>query len=341
VSLWFVAISLVSFNATPDAALPVEVLRSVGGLPPHIVGLFQEPIAFQQVAGGPYYVFDRRGHTVYTVDADRTSTRKLVEIGQEAGRIIQPSGFDVAPDGSSFVVADAPRAQERIQIFGPAGLRTGGFVLPGRPIPGVSIGALVLNGVGSLEYTGSALLVSHPESGALFTEYAPNGWPMRSIGLLRTTGHEGERDLHHTLNAGLPLADPTGGYFYVFMAGRPTFRKYDAQGTLVFERQIEGVELDDWLEAMPTAWPTRRVEDREVPYVAPTIRTAAVDRSGQLWVSLTVPYTYVYDQQGDKVRTLQFSAAGVLSPTSFFFARNGRLLVTPGCYEFDPHMRQR
>jgi DNA-binding beta-propeller fold protein YncE len=317
-------------------ALKVQVLRPAGGLPPHIVGLFEEPLSFQQVPGGPYYVFDRRAHTVYTVDADRGSARKLVEIGQEAGRIIQPSGFDVAPDGSSFVVADAPRAQERIQYFGPAGLPTGGFFLPGRPTPGVSLGNLVLNGVASLRHTGDTLLISHPEGGALFTEYASNGWALRSFGQLRPTGHERDRDLHVTLNAGLPLVDPTGGYFYVFMAGRPTFRKYDAKGALVFERHIEGIELDAWLEGLPTSWPTRRIQDREVPYVTPTVRAAAVDGAGRLWISLAVPYTYVYDAQGDKVRTVQFSAAGIISPTSLFFARSGRLLITPGCYEFDP-----
>jgi hypothetical protein len=318
--------------------ISAETLRAVGGLPPHIVGTFEEAIAFQQPPGGPYYVFDRRAHTVYTVDAERTSVRKLVEIGQEAGRIIQPSGFDVAPDGS-FVIADAPRAQERIQLFGPAGLRTGGFFLPGRPTPGITIGTLVLNGVGSLQHTGKTLLISHPESGALFTEYALNGWAMRSIGRLRDTGYERERDLHHAMNAGIPLVDPTGGYFYVFMAGRPVFRKYDARGMLVFERHIEGIELDGWLDSLPTRWPTRRVEDREVPYITPTVRAAAVAPSGHLWISLTVPYTYVYDPQGDKVRVVQFSAAGAISPTSLFFTRAGRLLVTPGCYEFDPSRR--
>ncbi len=332
-------VPIVLVGVTLDARLPVEVLRSIGGLPPHIVGLLEEPIAFHQVPGGPYYVFDRRAHTVYTVDADRGSARKVVEIGQEAGRIIQPSGFGVAPDGTSFVVADAPRAQERIQFFGPAGIPTGGFFLPGRPVPGVRIGSQVLNGVGTLQHTGRTLLISHPESGALFTEYGFNGWAQRSIGQLRATGHERDRDLHHTLNAGLPLVDPTGGYFYVFMAGRPVFRKYDAEGTLVFERHVQGVELDDWLDRLPNTWPTRRIEDREVPYVTPTVRTAAVDRSGHLWISLTLPYTYVYDPQGDKVRTVQFSAAGTISPNSLFFTSSGRLLVTPGCYEFDPQSR--
>lgn len=318
--------------------LDVEILRAVDALPPHITGLFEEPLAFQQMAGGPYYVFDRRAHAVYTVSADREQVRKLVEVGQESGRIIQPGAFDLTPTGS-FVVADAPRAQERIQFFGPAGLRTGGFFLPGRPLPGVAVGTLVLNGVGSLQHTGETLLISQPETGSLVTEYSLNGWPQRSIGQLRETGYESERDLHMTMNAGLPLVDPAGGYYFVFMAGRPAFRKYDARGTLLFERVIQGTELDAWLSAMPTRWPTRRVRDREVPFVVPTVRTAAVDTRGRLWVSLTVPYTYVYDRQGDKVRTVQFNAAGTISPTSLFFTKDGRLLVTPGCYVFAPDRR--
>jgi sugar lactone lactonase YvrE len=65
------------------------------------------------------------------------------------------------------------------------------------------------------------------------------------------------------------------------------------------------------------------------------VRTAAVDADGRLWISLTEPFTYVYDPDGNKTRTMQFRGAGVLSPVSFFFAANGRLLVTPGCYEYD------
>jgi hypothetical protein len=36
------------------------------------------------------------------------------------------------------------------------------------------------------------------------------------------------------------------------------------------------------------------------------------------------------------VRTVQFSAAGIISPNSLSFGRSGRVLVTPGCYEFEP-----
>jgi hypothetical protein len=311
------------------------VLRPVGSLPPHIVGLFEEAIGFQQPPGGPYYVFDRRAHAVYTVDADRSAARKLVEIGQEMGRIIQPRGFDVAANGS-FVIADAPRSQERIQIFGAAGIRQYGFFLPGAPIAGVAAGNFVLSGVASLQYSGESLIVSHPESGSLFTEYSLSGRPLRNVGRLRDTGFESDRPLHVALNAGLPLIDPTGGHYFVFLAGRPLFRKYDAKGTLVFERHIEGRELDDYVANMPTRWPSRRLGDREAPYVAPVIKTAAVSPRGELWIALTQPFSYVYDTHGDKARTVQFNATGPFSPTSMSFTRAGRLLVTPGLFEFDP-----
>jgi hypothetical protein len=313
----------------------VEVLRSVSAIPPAIVGEFENAAAFQQAANGQYFVFDHGAHTVYGVDAKRTAAWRLLQVGQETGRVIEPIAFDLAPNGT-FAVADSPRGLERIQLFGPGGNVLGGFTLPGRLGARVAMSGRVLNGAGSLHYTGTSILMSHPESGALFTEYLPSGTPVRSIGRLRATGFEVERDLHVAMNAGLPLVDPTGGYFFVFLAGTPVFQKYDASGALVYERHIEGRELDDYLRSRPQKWPTRKVEDREVPFVMPAIRAAAVDRKGQLWIALAVPYTYVYDVHGDKTRTVQFRGAGVISPTSLFFADGGALLVTPGCYEFRP-----
>lgn len=333
---WTVLLLAVSALGTRPEALTPEVLRSIGGLPPHIVGLFEEPLSYQQAPGGAYYVFDRRGHSVWMVDAAKKTAARLVEVGPEAGRIIQPRGFDTSPAGP-FVVADAPRGIERIQIFGDTGARLGGFSLPVRKRSAtMTLGAFVLNGIASIQYGPDSLILSHPESGALLTEYSTAGRPRRSIGRLRATGHEQDADLHLALNIGLPLVDPTGGFFYVFLGGRPMFQKFDASGRLLFERHVEGPEIDRYLAALPDRWPTRRVEDRELPLVAPAIRTAGVDPRGRLWLSLLEPVTYVYDAQGDKVRSVQFSAAGIISPTSLFFTKDGRLLVTPGCYEFRP-----
>lgn len=155
---------------------------------------------------------------------------------------------------------------------------------------------------------------------------------VRHIGTLRPTGQERDRPLHLALNAGIPLSDPTGGFYFVFQTGRPMFRRYDASGTLLFERHVEGSELDGQIQALPLEWTSRAPE--VLPFVPPLIRTAAVDAGGRLWISLVVPYTYVHDGRGDKTRTVQFRAAGIVSPTTLFFAPRDRVLVTPGCYEF-------
>ena len=311
----------------------VDVLKAVGSLAPHVVGLFREPIGFKRTANGEYYVFDRRGHTVYAVSPDGGTATRLVQIGAEDGRLIEPSAFDVAVNGS-FAVADAPNARERVQIFDAGGVRTGGFFLPGRGASRVVLGQLALNGVATLSYNGKSLLMSHPETGWLLTEYGSLGTPIRSIGQLRKTGHEADRDLHFALNSGIPIADPTGGFYFVFIAGQPAFRKYDAKGDLVFERTIQGREIDPVIAAIPDRWPRRA--SSELPLVAPAIRTAAVDRSGRLWVSFVLPYTYVYDGSGEKIRTVQFRGAGPIAPSSLWFDTDGHVLVTPGCYEFAP-----
>lgn len=108
------------------AALAPDIIRSIGALPPEIGGRFRDPASFQQAASGQYFVFDRRGHTVYGIDAEQSNAWRVVEIGAESGRILDPMAFAVAANGT-FVVADAPNGRERIQIFTPAGVRIGGF----------------------------------------------------------------------------------------------------------------------------------------------------------------------------------------------------------------------
>jgi len=320
---------------SPGAPSPgrVETLRAVAGLPVEVVGEFREPLGYQRTPDGRQFVFDRRGHTVYGIDAAGAASRKLVAIGGEAGRVIEPTAFDTAADGT-FVVADAPNGRERLQFFSADGQRLSGFFLPGRATARVTLGSLSLSGIGTLQYTGRSLLISQPETGGLMTEYGLGGTPVRTIGRLRKTGHEDDRELHLALNAGIPLADPNGGFWFVFLAGPPAFARFDATGTLLFHRLMQGREIDPVVDAVPDVWPRRAVDGTEIPLVAPTVRTAAVDPAGRLWVSFVVPYTYVFDPLGEKIRTVQFQAAGLVSPASLHFPTPGRLLVTPGCHEF-------
>jgi hypothetical protein len=329
-SLLFAALAL-CFAA--HASAQVEERASVGALPAHAAGVFEEIAACHTTAGGTYLVFDRRAHAVYTFARGDDAPQKIVQIGSETGRIIRPTAFDSAPDGT-FVVADAPGDQRRLQFFSSAGASLGGFVLPGRPVPLISMGSITLSGLGSLKYTGRTILLSQPDTGALITEYGLNGAPLRAFGELRTTGQEKDRVLHEALNLGLTLPIPGGGYYYVFLSGVPLFRKYDSDGKLVFERHVEGLEVDPYLRQMPTTWPRRRTDEGEFPLVPSTIRTAAVDPGGNLWISLVAPFTYVYNAAGEKRHTIQFHAAGTVAPTSLFFTPDGRVLVAPGCYAF-------
>jgi hypothetical protein len=328
------ALAAVALLATAVDARAPEVLRSTAAVPAHVAGRFREASGFEQAASGQYYVFDRRSHVVFGLDASRESAWEIVHIGGEEGRIIDPTAFAVEPNGT-FVVADAPNNRERIQIFTPAGFRAGGFLIPGRLKTRVVIEGAVLNGIGTLQYTGTSILLSQPETGALVSEYTLQGGVNRTFGHLRRTGHEDDRELHLALNSGIPLVDPRGGYYFVFQSGEPVFRKYDASGELVFERRVQGREIDPVIANLPTKWATRKTDEGEIPLVAPTIRTAAVDAKGNLWIAFVAPYTYVFDRDGDEIRTVQFRGAGIISPTSLFFGVNGRLLVTPGLYEFD------
>lgn len=329
-----------SFVVSPEArggstAQPgrIDTLRSVGGLPPETCNVFRDPIGLQQSPSGTYYVFDRRDHAVYTVAPNGRNPSKVVDVGGEEGRLLEPTAFDVAANGT-FAVADAPRGQERLQVFDPAGKWIAGFFLPGRAQTRVSVSGLAMGGVSTLAYLGNGIALNQPETGSLITEYGLSGTPVRSIGLLRATGYESDRQLHFAMNTGIPLPHPQGGYYFVFVSGPPVFRRYDAKGGLLFERVMQGRELDPILAQMPKKWPRRTVDGTELPLVVPNVRTAAIDNDGNLWVTFLAPFTYVFDPDGDKVRTVQFRATGIIAPSSLFFTANGRVLVTPGCYEF-------
>jgi hypothetical protein len=314
-------------------SLPLDTLDAVGGLPAHVAGRFPDMADCEQTVAGQYFVFDRRSHAVFSVAPPYDTATELVQIGAEAGRLLRPSAFALGGDGS-FVVVDAPNNMARVQVFLTGGANVGAFMLPTRDVPTMVFDNVSVSGIASVAYNGKSIFISQPELGALISEYTVDGRSSRSFGVLRPTGHEQDRALHLALNTGLPLINPRGGFYFVFIGGVPAFRKYDAAGRLLFERHIEGPEVDAYIAALPTEWPRRPTDDGVLPVVRQAIRAAAVDSEGSLWVSLTTPLTYVYDASGDKRRTVQFKAAGIVSPRSMFFTRDHRLLVTPGCYAF-------
>ncbi|HTV01138.1 MAG TPA: hypothetical protein VMF13_11390 [Luteitalea sp.] len=317
------------------AAFAVERLTSVAAIPAFLTGEFEEASGYARRPDGSSLVFDRRRHRVYAIDATRSKVTPLVEIGYERGRVLRPTAFDVA-DSGDFIVADAPGRQPRVSVFAAAGRALNTFEVAATESPRVTVENLVLNGIAAARYTGVTVLLNQPERGVLVAEYTVTGAIQRQFGTLRRTGFEQDPDVHLAFNAALPLPVPGGGVFVVFLAGPPVFRKYTSGGVLEFERVIQGREIDPIVMAMPTQWPRRSVDDVSYPLVRPTVRTAAVDRDGRLWVAMSTSHVYVFDADGEKVHTLQLFGAGVVQPSSLWFGRDGRLLVTPGLYDFAP-----
>ncbi|MCY4025458.1 MAG: hypothetical protein OXH75_03985 [Acidobacteria bacterium] len=327
---------LVLAVAAPGSSQRVETLQPTRSLPPHIVGELRLPAVFQETPDGRRFLFDRRGHRVHRLDPGADRAAVLVEIGPEPGRLLGAAAFDLGRTPERyFVVADAPEGRERVQIFNLDGRRVSGFSLPGRAMPRVTLDDTVLSGIGTLEFTGREILMNQPELGGLVTRFSLRGQPFHTFGVLRSTGHESDRDVHLALNSGIPRLAPDGSYYFVFQTGVPMYRKYDARGTLLFERHVEGPALDATINSMPTTWP-RRTHERGVtlPFIPPTVRTAAVDRAGNLWIALSVPVIFVYDPNGEKIRTVRLRAAGILRPSSLYFPDRRRMLVAPGGFEF-------
>jgi hypothetical protein len=329
---WF-ALLAIMLAASGMARPAVDVLQPVTAAPAHVVTKFDDEVSFATTADGEYVVLDRRNHGLYVFEPSGTRVRRIVSAGTGPGELFQPLALALNAD-DLIAVADSPNGLDRVQYFASDGLRVGGFYLPLAPQPRLTAANVLIASGGSLIFAGSRFVVNRPEWGALITEHDVTGKVVRQMGHMRQAGGASpDRDLDIAMNIGIPLSTSDGGFLFVFQTGVPMFRKYSKDGRLEFERHIQGPELDARILSLPTVWPARAPGSQ--PVVPPMVRAAAIDAKGQLWISLTVPYTYVYDGSGEKIRTVQFRGARVLSPSHLFFTAKGRLLVSPGAYEFE------
>jgi len=327
---WCLAAAALAATVT-TAQHRVDVLEPVSGLPAHVFARFQQPATVVVTSTGDYLVLDRRAHTVFRVNPSGQIVRPILGIGHEPGRLLRPMAMALSDD-DILAVLDAPNNVQRLQYFGTDGTLIGQFYLTILGTPGVVVNDQIVSGASAMAFDGKTFWFTAPARGTLMFQTDTAGTVLGQVGHLRRTGHEADRELHAALNAGLPVVDPTGGMFFVFQTGRPMLRKYDTAGVLLFERHIEGPELDPIVARLPDRWDTPNDGSRPLP--ALMVRAAAADRQGRLWVVLQTGHVYVYDTSGEKVRTLVFGGPSRELTSSLFFTRGGRVLTGPAGYEF-------
>ena len=208
-------------------------------------------------------------------------------------------------------------------------------------MPQVILGNYAVTGISSLQFTGGSIFVSEPERGSLITEYSAPGTPQRTIGRLRDTGYEQERDLHLALNAGLPL-DRSDRRLLLRLPHRTADVPEVTTRTASCCSSVtsKGARSTICWPRSRRRWPTRRIEDREVPFVQPMIRTAAVDPHG---TALGVDGRAASRMCTTRTATRRGPSNSARPESSARRACSsrapGHILVTPGCYEFDPNRR--
>src|SRR5579862_9232515 len=78
-------------------AAAVDLLRPTGALPVDLVSRFLDPVAFVETSTGEAIVLDRKAGAVYSIDAARTTVRRLLQAGADASGLMTPGALTLGP----------------------------------------------------------------------------------------------------------------------------------------------------------------------------------------------------------------------------------------------------
>ena len=182
----------------------------------------------------------------------------------------------------------------------------------------------MLNGVGSIQFTGGTILINQPETG-LADHRAARSTARRGARSAAARDRPGRSERPSRVQRRLPARRPDGRVLLRVQRRRPDLPEVRCRRAGCCSSGISRARK--WTTTCAgcrrpgrRAGPTGDV----LPVVPPAVRAAGVDRQGRLWVALSSPFTYVYDGSGDKLRTFQFKGADILTPNSLFFTKDGR-----------------
>ena len=225
----------------------------------------------------------------------RRAARRSSRSARETGPHHRPDRVRLVAPTARFVVADAPqRPASASRSSRAAGSRSAASRCRAARSRASCSSNIVLNGIGSLQYTGRSILISQPETGALVTEYSSStATPHRTFGELRPTGHEARsrrapRAEHRAAaRRSRPAASTSCSSPACRCSGSTTRRARCCSSAT-----SKGREIDEYLRDA-----CRRRGRRGAPSDGECCRSCrrpsappASTATGELWISLTSPY---------------------------------------------------
>lgn len=273
--------------------------------------------------GGKYYVSDVRGNRLLVINEAMQVEREIGRIGSGPGQLLHPGHVGVAKDGTIFV---EDGGNERVQRFDPDGHCLGAFS------PGAYEGFKV-----SRE---KEVYLGQPESGSLVNVFTAEGKKLRSFGKLKKFSevygaqYSDKDELYEVaVNRVRLFIDEAGSVYVTFMLA-PIIQKYDSRGTLLFERRLQGEEINQLTDILINRSAFKYLSTSRDGFEARFITLDPVvdPGTGNIHVLLPNGLIYVADGDGQKVSLLrpQIRQAGV-NPQLFSAAigAKGEILFIP------------
>jgi DNA-binding beta-propeller fold protein YncE len=312
-------------DGKPVSTAPAPLADAGAAAPAVFEEMFDRiPLSAYDVAthGGRYYVSDMRGNRVLVFDGDMRLERSIGTIGSGPGRLIHPGYLDVSGGGTLYV---QDGGNERIERFTPDGRYAGEF-----PTPFLYEGFAV----GRHE----EVYLGQPENGHLVTVYSETGKVTGGFGELKkfsdVYGAEfAEKDTLYErgINRVRLSTDKEGNVYVSFMLA-PLLQKYSPDGRLLFERRLEGPEVDRVTNVLLQHPPEKFLSFAKDGFEE---RIVALDpisdpKTGNIYVLLADGSIYVADREGRKVSVL--SRQGDQRPAYPFMGglgARGEILIIP------------